>query len=222
MWMPKYGIVLVAWLGVAVDARAGFIPIANAGFEDPMTTSFTNGGATGWTLSGTGGVWNINNAPLGFWTVPAPEGNQIGWLSTAAGGGPSSYSQILSASLQANADYTLTGSVGHPLGFGSTPDPDTVYTVTLLAGGNVLASISGTGPEATFAAFTLNFNSAGSAFVGQTLEIHLASSQPQTGFDDIRLQEAVIPEPSSALLLGIGALSIAGWRSRRFRRNNPT
>jgi hypothetical protein len=102
MWMPKYGIVLVAFLGVAVDARAGFILITNSGFESPITGRFTTSGATGWTLSGTGGgVWNINSSPLGFWTSPAPEGNQIGWLSPAPlPGGPASYAPVIYTQLR--------------------------------------------------------------------------------------------------------------------------
>jgi hypothetical protein len=195
--------------------RAGSIPIVNASFEDPVTSGFTSSGATGWTLSGTGGgVWNINADPLGFWTVPAPEGNQIGWLSPApAPGGPATYSQVLSSVLQADTTYTLTGEVGHPIGFGATNG--TVYTVSLLAGTNVLASISGTGPEGSFAPFTVTFDSHGSSFVGQSLEIELSSSKAQTGFDAIALTASAVPEPSGIFLLACGLLGLLSW-SRKY------
>ena len=203
--------------------HAGSIPIVNAGFEDPITSGFTSSGATGWTLSGTGGgVWNINADPLGFWTVPAPEGNQIGWLSPApAPGGPATYSQVLSSVLQADTTYTLTGEVGHPIGFGATNG--TVYTVSLLAGTNVLASISGTGPEGSFAPFTVTFDSHGSSFVGQSLEIELSSSKAQTGFDAISLTaQSSVPEPSAIVLAGTGLAALVAFGLIRLKRTSLT
>jgi hypothetical protein len=214
-------VVLAVILTWHCPTRAGSIPIVNASFEDPVTSTYTNSGATGWTLTGTGGgVWNINADPLGFWTVPAPEGNQIGWLSPApAPGGPATYSQVLSSVLQADSTYTLTGEVGHPIGYGATIG--TVYTISLLAGTNVLASISGTGPEGSFAPFTLTFDSHGSSFVGQSLEIELSSSQAQTGFDAIALTAQSIPEPSSIFLLACGLLGLLGW-SRKYTPHSLT
>jgi hypothetical protein len=196
-------------------SHAGSISIVNAGFEDPATTSFTDSGATGWTLSGTGGgVWNINADPLGFWNVPAPEGNQVGWLSPGpVSGGPATYSQVLSSVLQADTTYTLTGEVGHPIGEGATNG--TVYTVSLLAGTNLLASTNGTGPEGSFASFSVAFNSDGSSFLGQSLEIVLSSSAAQTAFDAIALTgQSSVPEPSSALLLACGFLAILSWNRK--------
>jgi hypothetical protein len=57
----------------------------------------------------------------------------------------------------------LTGQVGHPIGFGATTG--TLHSVELLAGTNVLASISGTGPEGSFTPFQVAFDSTGSPFV---------------------------------------------------------
>ncbi len=144
----------------------------------------------------------------------------MGWLSPAPfPRGPAAYSQILSASLQNDTQYTLTGFVGHPIGFGGSQSPATVYTVTLLAGNNTLATSFGTGPEGSLAPFSLSYRSLNSPFLGQALQIRLASSQAQTAFDDIRLN-AVIPEPSSVLMMAMGGLGVFGygWQMARRRR----
>jgi hypothetical protein len=52
--------------------------------------------------------------------------------------------------------------------------------------------------------FELMFDSSGSPFVGQPLEIRLASDKAQTSFDDLRLEGKFIPEPSALLLTGMG------------------
>src|SRR5689334_13922254 len=97
---------LAVSLGEATPANADLLTIDNPGFESPQTTTFNEGPITGWTISGTGaGVWNINAEPLGFWNVPAPEGNQIAYVSPADNSGPAAISQTLSATLQANTTY---------------------------------------------------------------------------------------------------------------------
>jgi hypothetical protein len=125
-------------------------------------------------------------------------------------------SQILSATLQADTEYTLSGQVGHPIGFGSSLG--TVFTAQLIAGSNVLASVSGTGPEGSFEPFQVTFDSSGSPYLGQTLEIVLSSSQAQTGFDEIALNAQLLtaaPEPAGFALFGIAVVALAGYRWRR-------
>jgi hypothetical protein len=208
-------LVALAFLGWHSRADASLITINNPGFEDPPISQYTTAAPPGWTLTGTGGgVWNINNAPLGFWNPSAaPEGDQIGWLSPASPpNGTATFFQILGATLTDNTQYTLTGQVGHPIGYGATPIPDTIYTVAMWAGSYLLGSISGTGPEGSFETFTLTFNSGVSGFAGSPLEIRLSSSQAQTGFDNLVLD--AVPLPPSLLLMATGIIGIAsyGWR----------
>ena len=72
-----------------------------------------------------------------------------------------------------------------------------------------------TGPEGSFIPFQLTFNSLGSAFIGQALQIRLSSSQAQSAFDAIQLDgvgPTIVPEPSTAALLLGGALLWKGTR----------
>jgi len=157
--------------------------IINGGFEDPVTGTFTKGNViNGWSIiSGSGGgVWNINSSPNGYWNVPAPEGNQVGWLA-ADGLGPASVQQTLTETIAAGFTYSLSGKVGHPIGFGASQTPDTVYTVDILAGATVLATFSGTGPEGSFTDFAVNWTQNG--HLGELLSIRLSSSDTQTAFD---------------------------------------
>jgi len=202
------------------------IMITNPGFEYPQVSTLNSGPITGWSISGSGGVWNINADPQGSWTVPAPQGNQIAYVSPGpAPGSSASISQTLSATLQANAVYTLTGEVGEPSTAiheveGGTkrfsPAFGTGFTAELFAGTNLLASISGIPPQGSFQQFTLIFDSTGSPFIGQALMIELSSNQAKMGFDEITLTAQTTPEPSSlTLLLAIG-LSMMGyaWRQK--------
>ncbi len=213
-------VAMVGLVGVCGAANAISVSIVNAGFEDPPTTFYTNGPVTGWSIGGSGGgVWNINVSPLGFWTAPAPEGRQIAWVSPApAPGSFGSLTQGLTDVLVANSVYTLAGSVGHPIGYGASANPDTLYTVELIAGSTTLASVSGTGPEGTFTTFSLNFDSTGSAFVGAALSIRLSSNQAQTGFDAITLDYVanhVVPIPTGASLTLAGLSALGVVRRRR-------
>src|SRR2546430_14514312 len=154
---------IVLLLSLHVSAGAVPIVLTNPGFENPPTASFLPGSIPGWTITGSGaGCWNIDpvgGTPLGFWTTPAPEGTQIGFVARASPmPGPAAMAQVLRDTLHANALYTLTGQVGHPMGFGTSANPDTGYTVELLAGQASVRTLSSTGPEGTFVPFQLTFN----------------------------------------------------------------
>jgi hypothetical protein len=172
---------------------------------------------TDWVIDGAGaGVWNINDMPLGFWNVPAPEGKQVAFVSNGpTPGAPASISQVLGTTLAENSIYTLSGTVGHPITAGASNG--TTYTISLLAGGNVLAAVSDTGPEGSMELFELMFDSSGSPFVGQPLEIRLASDKAQSAFDDLRLEGTFIPEPSALLITGLGVCAALIVRRRTSR-----
>jgi len=64
------------------------------------------------------------------------------------------------------------------------------YTIGLYAGGNLLASTSQASYPALngdFVTATVLYNSLGSAYIGQSLEIRLISTAWQTNFDNVRL-----------------------------------
>lgn len=199
------------------NISADDITILNASFEDPALSDgdFNDLGWNDWLLSGAapGGVWNINNSGT-FWTTAAPDGNQVGYLAgTDAPGSPADAIQNLGVNLLSNADYLLSVDVGHPIGFGSTLG--TEFTIELLAGGNLLSSFTGTGPEGSFQNYQLLFDSTGSAFVGQELAIRLASSRDQSAFDAVSLSFTAVPEPSVFSLLVLGTVVAAARRRRR-------
>ncbi len=102
--------------------------------------------------------------------------------------------------------YSLSGYVGHPLGFAS----GTIYTVSLYAGGNLLTSLSGTGPDGNFEAFSFDFDSTGSAYVGQQLEIRLGGNKAQTVFDTIQLNSDSPRVPDSGTTLALLGMAMLG------------
>jgi len=206
---------LVFAISMTRSASASPIPILNPGFESPATPMVTST-VTSWTQTvGVSGVWNINADPSGYWTVSAPEGNQIAFISTGRPGspGPAAISQILTATLQANTLYTLTGFVGDPIGFAA----GTVSTVSLIAGLTTVATLPISAPAGTFTPFSLTFNSDSSLLVGQALQIQLSSNQEQSGFDAIALNATPVPVPSSIWLLMSGGLWVAGFGLRKAR-----
>jgi hypothetical protein len=215
----------IACIALPLQIYATPVAILNAGFEAPVT-SITASPPDNWTVIGGGlqaGVWNIVDYAPQYWTAtPGQEGKQVAYLSLGpVPGVPSGLSQILGDSLVANTIYTLSGLVGHPdgilAGVGQNFQAGTTWTASLYAGGNLLNSTSGTGPAGSLAAFSLNFNSTGSAFVGQLLEIRLESDRAQTAFDAIALNAQGVPDGGLTILLLGMSMTGLGWMRRKMR-----
>ena len=174
-----------------------------------------------------------------FFNTTAPEGDKVSILfnSGREGEGEYGYIQTLVDTLQANTAYSLTVEVGN-IASGTAQngtffnlDEFPGYRVDLLAGGVVIAQDDNslTIPEAEFATSTVSISVGTShAQLGQDLGIRLVnlnvipggftqatSPDLEVDFDDVALSSIVIPEPSSVLLLGVGAMAGALMCRRR-------
>jgi hypothetical protein len=137
----------------------------------------------------------------------------VGWLAVGPTGGPTSVQQTLGVSVVDGYAYTLSGYVGHPIGFGVTLG--TTYGVSILAGGVPVAFVTGTGPEGSFVPFTVNWIG-NATYAGQALGIQLYSSKAQTAFDDIKF--SVVPEPTTMIAGGLMLLSVGMSTFRILRK----
>jgi hypothetical protein len=191
--------------GVACPACAGLIPIVNFGFEDPLLSEGSwVGGATGWSHSAAG----VFNPTAVHFPGGVPEGQNTGFVNNGY------LRQSLVAVLQPGA-YTLQVDVGKRLDSGFPG-----YHIELWAGGSLLALDNNTLAPApgTFQTSMLMYTAAANdAHLGAPLEIRISSSGVQTNVDNVRLNFQSVPEPSTAILSGIGALGLlaCGWSRRR-------
>lgn len=197
---------------VAAPAWADAVPVQNASFE--MTNSlnvscgtgcaFNSGPIPGWTIMGQGGSFQPNSA---IFNLPLPDGNIIAYSN----GG--TISQTLAASLTPDTTYTLSVDVG--LRLNGAVDV-TNYTIALYVGNTLLNSFSASNgliPIGTFADETVTYTSGATVLPGD-LSIVLTSDGQQADFDNVRLTESAVPEPSSLSLLA-GALGVMFLTLRR-------
>ncbi len=178
------------------------VPVSNPGFEDPdcggggtcvvnALGNYTNGTATGWTITGAGGAGVFDPVSA---IVPT-EGDQVGWSSG------STLAQVLTESLQANQTYTLTVDVGDRSDM-AFPG----YTVGLYAGGTLLVEQVGTAASVTsgWASSTVTY-AAGATPPPGALEIRLKSAGSQAEFDNVRLVKSpIVATPGPLVTATIG------------------
>jgi hypothetical protein len=207
---------LVAAACAAPAAQAASITVNNASFESQVLTdgNWTHT-ITGWVLSGlsiNGGVLNptVGAGAGKHFSNNVPDGDNVAWLDIGT------ISQTLSTTLAANSTYTLMVDVGDRKDLVFKP-----YAVSLLAGGNVLATESSLIPNNGFLTSVITFTtSSSSAYLGQSLGISLTSSGQQVDFDNVRLSVAAVqavPEPTSVALFLAGL----GWMGMAIRRRTP-
>lgn len=202
MHPAKHLLSLAIWTILATQVGlAGQLPINNPSFEDPAQGpgGYTINDVSNWDPSGNTGVWRPG-ATMG----PLPDGLQVGYVNRG------SLSQTLSSVLQPGTTYTLSIDVGGRVD-GYLPNTD--YSVSLLAGGNTLASVT---PEAITAGgwttLTATYVS-GSSVSADALEIlisYTGSGGGQFDFDKVSL-DAVGPTasvPEAGNVVWIGALAL--------------
>jgi len=221
---------------MSTPARAGDITVQNASFEDPTqgANQFTAFGAISlWSSSGPAagyngiGVWHP--ASPTYFSVPVPDGKQIGYIGdgTAAGVGQS-IAQQTTGTVVAGTTYTLSAY------FGNRNDGFTgLASLQLYAGGSVLDGtvtggtqiasvlVDGTAiAKGHFALFDASFT-AGTAFAGELLSVKIVdaggtgTAGNQIDFDKVRLTTSTVPEAGTLIsLVGL----VAGGGLVAFRR----
>ena len=202
-----------AGLVLATSANAA-ISIVNPSFEDTVYGDQGSGtGTAGW-VNGSGGTYNPQDAQF-TGTTGAPgtipgtgDGTQVAYMN----GSSPMYQSV--GTIAAASVYELTVAIGQRL--------ETAWsnlTVELRAtnqNGTVLASDvfdAADAPDGTFSDVSISFNSADfSGEVSNDLVITFRSVGVQALYDNVRLTETLIPEPSSLALLGLGGLLVARRR----------
>ena len=237
--------VFVCSVVVCPGAWGADIPIDNPGFEDPVLDdgdwnwSMDNQGWGYFDNDGYQGSWNP-----GFETAPdgedgyggnAPEGQNVGWANPGDGV-PGGFAQVLTdadATLTAGMTYTLTVEVGNPPAYAwggyavqllaggtpHTPGDGTNYTGpvtggTLLAEDNNSVTIASDAFETSTVTYSYN-PALHSGLLGEPLQIRLLAlaDSEEVDFDDVSLD--AVPEPSTLILLCMGALGLLLFARRK-------
>jgi hypothetical protein len=191
---------------IANSAFATPVSINNASFESQVLSDGKYViGIAGWSNT-SGGVFNASAAQF---PGGVPDGQNFAWLNGGSAG------QTLTANLTSNSEYTLSVGVGERLD--SYPFPG--YSVSLLAGGHVLATESSLNPPAgSFLTSTLHFTAlSGNPYLGQSLAILLTANGTQVEFDNVRLDVSPVPEPETygMMLMGLGLMGFVARRRKQ-------
>ena len=231
-----------AWITISLIAlvlssgptQATIILPTNNSFESPYlgsnnVASITT--PTGWSTAGSYPSYIlINDANNG--RIPAgqgKDGEQYMQFSAVNAGANGLMSQIIpsgTALIQDGMVYSLTTGVGYDAtggyaSYGATLDllAWNGSTATLLTSRSVSSNAVNAAPDFILPYSTTNWNSTGSALIGQQLMIRLTAIYPPTVnsltiFDNAFITAGnATPEPSTVVLFGLGGWLV--WRRRR-------
>jgi len=201
-------------------AEAASIPVANPSFEDTTDPALTTPGQYT-TYPGPGdtipGWTNASYSGVQYYVTPANSSDPSAYQYLTLEGVQGAYSdssliqQTLSTPLEAGT-YTLTIASGWRGGRNYAGGAFGLYTTD----GTDLVSGDFTQPalQETFTDTTLTVDvPTGDAQIGQDLVIKMIGLGQDGGtidFDNVRLDFAAAPEPSTYALLGAGVLLLAG------------
>ena len=222
---------------LALPAGAATIAISNHSFEAPSvgdgSVTFST---TGWTLFNAGGgipssgIFNPNDTWFSGSTGGTPAGaDGTNVLTTYTGGATGAiagvYQTIAGTPLTAGQTYTMTVAIGDYKN--QTPNGwHLAISTSSMSLGSYLVDYSPTNGNAlltndAFTDFSVQYTATGlESQIGQNLRItiwgqnHGTEGGTHVAFDNVRLTATAIPEPSAALLGGIGCLLLLRRRSR--------
>lgn len=202
---------------MVMPAGATNLPVANFSFEDNTTTNSASDGSSfiraieDWGIPASPPYAGTAKMSANQYASPWWDGDNVAYVNVNATKNTNYISQtIQGAVLQANHLYTLSALVGRRLDNGNGYDIS--YGLELLAGGNILATVTGSLNPGEHTLATLHFlPNLSNQFLGQPLEIRLLSfgTKGQSNFDNVTLTNAVVPLPGGILLVASGLLRLA-------------
>jgi hypothetical protein len=175
----------------AAGAMAISVPILNNSFEYPVVPTVAYS-IDDWVIAGDSPPSGVQ-VPQDYYYISGVDGRQVGWIWAGT------ISQVLTATIKANAVYTLKALVGT----WRTPAP--TYAVQLVDSNNNIVLAQATGScnlgslvEVTAPPYMANSHP---DYIGHTLKIVLVGSGEEVNFDRVTLDYSLGSQSGALLLL---------------------